>query len=300
LKNSDSGASTRMVWGLAAAAAVLTAAVLMGSSKRLELLPEEVSADVPGSGLPVPAAQVGDGVLYVEDMLLLDLDGRDLREWVEDQLLAELARKRGIGNSAECRVIRERAEQQYFKERMLDHVYSGIPLPDSAAVMAVMRGDSQVYLVERHYWQIVVGDSATADSIYGRLDRGDNFQVTATRLSMGQKAGLGGDLGFLTAGELMAYGMSRESVLLDGLGGPVRTPYGWHILMVTETRGLEDTQRVVRSVADDIRRDRMAAARDSLLRVARGEMEVFVDDSALKMEGAAVGTDTVNSGGEMQ
>ena len=126
-----------------------------------------------------------------------------------------------------------------------------------------------------------------------------SFQLTAERLSIGQKAGLGGDLGFMTAGELMAYGIHREMAVIDGLGIPVETPYGWHILLVEEERILEDTSRVMLSVADDIHRQRMVSARDSLLALAAAEREIFIDP-ALASQGHQNETDTGNEGSEIQ
>jgi parvulin-like peptidyl-prolyl isomerase len=101
-------------------------------------------------------------------------------------------------------------------------------------------------------------------------------------MSIGQKAGIGGDLGFLTAGELVSYGVPEAQALIEGLGDVVTTDYGWHIFLVDEIRPLEDTSRAVRSIADDIYRQRLQSARDSLLVIASAGRDVFLDSTLLR------------------
>jgi|GEM_PF-427241 len=272
-----------MLWSLAALAAAATVAVLLGAGKRVsDLDPSDGSiGDSPEAERRV-AARVGGSVLYHEDMVLAGIeDPALLEEWVDDQLLADLALRSGLENPRRTRLLQERVRQLYLRDELLSSTYSAVPFPDPSEVLETMDADSAAYLVERHYFHILVSQRQMADSIHQRLSWGENFQLTAENVSLGQKAGIGGDLGFMTAGELMAYGIPRDNVLLDGLGEPVQSPYGWHILMVDEVRPLEDTARVIRTVADDIHRSRMQAARDSLLRVAALEEEIYIDPSLL-------------------
>jgi hypothetical protein len=226
----------------------------------------------------VVAARVGDAVLYHEDLALLGIeDPGVLDQWVEDQLLADLAVESGLENPRRSRLLQERVRQLDLRDQLLSMTCSRVHFPDNAEVMEFMLADDSAYMVERHYWQILVADGQLADSIHTRLSRGENFQITAENLSIGQKAGLGGDLGFMTAGELMAYGVPREYALVEGLGEPVESPYGWHIFMTDEERLLEDTARVMRALADDLYRQRVRSARDSLLELASRERETYVD-----------------------
>jgi len=223
------------------------------------------------------AARVDNSVIYMEDMAIVGIDPSILEEWIEDELLAALAVQRGLENVRKSRLLQDRARQLYLRDELLKSVYRGIAFPDSSDVFRYMSSDSLAYLVERHYYQILVSNEEAADSIHERLALGESFQTTAERLSIGQKAGIGGDLGFLTAGELIMYGVPRGYAIIEGLGDVTDTSYGWHIFLVDEIRPLEDTSRVVRSLADDIYRQRMVAARDSVLVIAASSREVYID-----------------------
>jgi parvulin-like peptidyl-prolyl isomerase len=228
-------------------------------------------------------------VIYLEDLAIIGIDPSLLEEWVQDELLASLAAQRGLENTRKSRLMQDRVRQIYLRDELLSSVYRGIPFPDSSEVFRFMRSDSLAYMVERHYYQILVSSEEAADSIYERLSAGENFQITAERLSLGQKAGIGGDLGFMTAGELITYGVPRERAVIEGLGTVSSTAYGWHIFLVDDIRPLEDTSRVVRSLADDIYRERMVVARDSILEIAASSMEVYFDPMLINSTGLRTG-----------
>ncbi len=229
-------------------------------------------------------ARVDSSVLLLEDVKLVGIDNPSVEEWVEDELLAELAVEHGLENVRLSRLIQSRARQLYLRDELLSSVYSRIPFPDSIEVFEYMRTDSLLLMVERQYFQILVADRQLADSIYTRLSRGENFQITAERLSIGQKAGIGGDLGFLTAGELSAYGFPQDQMITDGLSGILESQYGWHIFLADDARPLTDTLRVIWSLADHLYNQRLRTARDSLLIEAMENREVYIDSTLISRE----------------
>jgi parvulin-like peptidyl-prolyl isomerase len=148
-------------------------------------------------------------------------------------------------------------------------------MPSDTEVLEMMRSDSELYMLERHYYHILLPDSAMADSLHEKLARGESFQIAAERLSLGQTAGVGGDMGYLVGGELTAFGLPREDVLITGLSPVIETPLGWHILMVDDVRPLTDTVRVVHALSDVLYRQRLDLAREQLLQDARRDREVL-------------------------
>lgn len=275
-----------MIWILSVIAVAATVTVVIVINRRISTVDYVVQPEIDSiTENRLIAARVDSSVIYREDMTLIGIDPTVLQQWIEDELLAELAAERGLENPRKSRLLQDRARQLYLREELLSSVYGGIPFPDSSDVFRYMSSDSLAYLVERHYYQILVSNEFTADSIHQRLSLGENFQITAERLSLGQKAGIGGDLGFLTAGELIMYGVPREHAVIEGLGDVTYTGYGWHIFLVDEIRPIEDTSRVVRSLADDIYREKMDAARDSLLEIAASSREVYIDNMLLNSTG---------------
>ena len=226
-------------------------------------------------------ARVDSSVLLLEDITLTGIDNSSIGEWVKDELLAGLAVEYGLENVRLSRLIQNRARQLYLRDELLSSVYSQIPFPDSIEVFEYMRTDSLLFMVERRYYQILVADRQLADSIYTRLSHGENFQITAERLSIGQKAGIGGDLGFLTAGELAAFGLPHEQVMINDLSDILESQYGWHIFLVDDVRPLTDTSRVIWSLADYLYSQRLRTARDSLLIEAMENREVYIDSTLI-------------------
>jgi hypothetical protein len=211
------------------------------------------------------AARVGDAVLYREDIALLDLTDEMVHEWSRTELLALTAVAEGLEDPAISRFVQQRARQLYLSDLLLERVAASLDYPSAHEAMAYMELHPEEFLLERHYFHILLADSATADSIHQRLSGGELFSHLAERVSLSQKAALGGDLGFLTGGELFFAGMPREMASLEGLSPIFSTENGWHILHVSETRPLEDSSRAVSMVREYLFKQRFETALESIV-----------------------------------
>jgi len=265
--SSNSRISVWGIWALVPVVLGLTIFLVLSSVDMLTGPAEAEEAPVLESERPI-LARVGHTALLHEDLALIGLDETYADDWLEDELLAQLAQEEGLENVRLSNLVQQRARQIYLRDMLLERVYSQVEFPDSIEVLNLMLEDSLLYMVERHYYHILVADRHLADSIYTRLSWGENFQTTAERLSIGQKAGIGGDFGFMSGGELVAFGIPREEVVISGIGRVFASDRGWHILMVDHSRELTDTTRVVWSFADVFYRQRLASAKDSLLEAA--------------------------------
>lgn len=221
-------------------------------------------------------ASVGSHVLYASDLAFIRAEEGAVDSWIEDQLLACAAQEAGIENPAISRFVQERAKQLYLRDLMVEHVVNSIDTPTEAEVRGYMLANPALFLVERHYFQIIAADSAIADSLHIRLERGENFQITAQNSSLGQKAAIGGDIGFIAGGELLLQGLPMEIALLDGLSDIVPSNLGWHIFKVSETRAITDSLRVMRSAAEALYASRIDAAIDSVLLVTENRLSAEV------------------------
>lgn len=237
--------------------------------------PEPPAPEPPGGEV---AARVGDAFLYREDMALLDLDEQAVLDWYRDELLARTAVDEGLENPAVSRLLQQRARQVYLRDVMLEHIGASVDYPTEQEALAYMGQFPDEFLLERHYFHILLADSATADSVHRRLSGGDAFQITAQRVSLSQKAAIGGDLGFVTGGELFLAGLPREAATLDGLGPVYRTPDGWHILMTSETRALPDSTRVrvITALREHLFSQRLETAVETVVSAASGRYDCEV------------------------
>jgi len=262
---------------LLTAAVALTAGVLAGSF---------LLAGRPVAGTSVErveddrvvAARVGGQALYLDEIRIVGT-GAGPEAWVDDELLAQLASESGLEDPTVSSFVQRRARQLYLRDELLSRTFSAIAAPTEEDAFVLMRTDSLLYMVERHYFEILLADSMVAESLLTRLRAGQSFQVAAENLSLGQRAALGGDMGFLAGGELTGRGLPGSVGRLEGLSGVTPSEYGWHIFLVNETRPLTDTARVVQSLCQVIETQRRGEAVDSLLSAARAGRDVEVDES---------------------
>lgn len=262
---------------LLTAAVALTAGVLAGSF---------LLAGRPVAGTSVErveddrvvAARVGGQALYLDEIRIVGT-GAGPEAWVDDELLAQLASESGLEDPIVSSFVQRRARQLYLRNELLSRTFSAIAAPTEEDAFVLMRTDSLLYMVERHYFEILLADSMVAESLLTRLRAGQSFQVAAENLSLGQRAALGGDMGFLAGGELTGRGLPGSVGRLEGLSGVTPSEYGWHIFLVNETRPLTDTARVVQSLCQVIETQRRGEAVDSLLSAARAGRDVEVDES---------------------
>lgn len=259
------------------AAVALTAGVLAGSFL-LAGRPVAGTSIEPVEDDRVVAARVGDQALYLDEIRIVGT-GSGPEAWVDDELLAQLASESGLEDPIVSSFVQRRARQLYLRDELLSQAFSAIAPPTEEDAFGLMRTDSLLYMVERHYFEILVADSMLAESLLTRLRAGQSFQVTAENLSLGQRAALGGDMGFLVGGELTGRGLPGTIGRLEGLSGVNSSEYGWHIFLVTETRPLTDTARVVQSLCQVIETQRRGETVDSLLTAARTGRDVEVDES---------------------
>ncbi|PIE52361.1 hypothetical protein CSA37_06105 [Candidatus Fermentibacteria bacterium] len=262
------------IWILAAAVLGVTVWFLVsfsGSATAVSPAIPDVPAP-PGDTLAV----IGGYVLHETDLALIRADEGAIESWTRDQILACAALEAGLENPSVSRFVQARARQLYLRDLMTDEITLSVPVPTEEEIIVFMYSDPELYLIERHYFQIIAADSAMADSIHTRLGWGQNFQVTAQNISTGQKAGIGGDLGFATGAEMLANGLPEHIARLDGLSPVVPSSLGWHIFKVSETRDIQDSLRAVESAGQLLYRQRVEAAMDSVIQATSDRLSTEV------------------------
>jgi len=91
---------------------------------------------------------------------------------------------------------------------------------------------------------------ARIDRIKDRLDRGAKFDELAKLNSEDLSAAKGGDLGWLSPGATVAeFEAAMSKLPIDGISEPVRTPFGWHLIQVTDRRKEDITAEKSREAA---------------------------------------------------
>lgn len=93
---------------------------------------------------------------------------------------------------------------------------------------------------------ILVADEETANQVKARLDAGEDFASLATEFSIDETSkAQGGDLGWFGLGEKdLEFEEAAFNATLGTITGPVQTPDGWEIILVTghEVRPISDDE----------------------------------------------------------
>src|SRR5664279_2341600 len=88
------------------------------------------------------------------------------------------------------------------------------------------------------------------ERIRDRIEAGAKFEDQARVNSEDGSAGKGGDLGWINPGDTVPeFEQAMDKLKVNQLSGPVRSPFGWHLIIVEERRSQDVTQERKREVA---------------------------------------------------
>jgi peptidyl-prolyl cis-trans isomerase SurA len=100
---------------------------------------------------------------------------------------------------------------------------------------------------------------AKIDRIKDRIDTGANFPDQAKVNSEDASASKGGDLGWINPGDTVPeFEQAMAKLKLGEVSGPVRSSFGWHLILVEERRTQDVTVERKRDVARNAIRARKA------------------------------------------
>ena len=123
-------------------------------------------------------------------------------------------------------------------------------------------------LVEQHFSRHIllkpneIRDETTTvellNSLRQRALTGEDFALLAKEFSEDPGSSLrGGELGWSTPGLFVpAFEQTMNTIPLNEISAPFRSPFGWHILQVTERRQQDFSQDILRNRAQNVLRQR--------------------------------------------
>ncbi len=143
--------------------------------------------------------------------------------------------------------------------------------------------------VEYHLEHILVNTQHEADSVAAELKKGTDFGSIARAISLDQSSAVrGGDLGFVNVTTQMVPEF-RDAVLRLSVGqtsDPVKTPYGWHIIRLLETRNTENLgskEELAPTISDIIKSQKANDAEMKFLLRMEENAKVEVNTEATQM-----------------
>lgn len=115
-------------------------------------------------------------------------------------------------------------------------------------------GGNQIHLVNKtHVRHILVKKDSNVgeaqaerqiNNIYQQLKSGKDFALMAKQYSLDAATAIkGGDLGWVTAGELVPeFEKVMDKLSVNKISTPVKTPFGWHLIQVLGRKTEDDTE----------------------------------------------------------
>jgi hypothetical protein len=211
-------------------------------------------------------------------------------QYVEEVLLAEYAAAHGtevpaekiaaaVRNEAGSTVIEKRDEMR--RQKLISDLAAEAQLPTEDEVTtyyvqhpAEFRSDEEL-----HVRQILVHDENLANDIVSKLKRGTPFEDLSSQYSLAPNAKKGGDIGYVSRGELPKTFEDEIFSLKPGaISNVIRTDSSFHIFKVDERRppGAIDLQTAAPVIRERLREEAIRQKMAEAVAKARSEMQIAV------------------------
>jgi len=199
---------------------------------------------------PVAAIVNGEAVTRTEILLAMELLPAQFRQLppaqlyplIRDQLIdIKLLAAKGatLGLRNDSRIV----ARVKFYEMRLQHDYYAREIVENYLDQELVDEDYQKFLdnypreEELKVSHILVASEEEAETVFGELEDGADFAETARKHSVGPSAPNGGELGYIRRAQVVPEFAEAAFDLDDGeISDPVKTQFGWHVILVTERR----------------------------------------------------------------
>lgn len=255
--------------------------------------------------------QLGErGGVHIDDWTLTDAIGRiaennqmtvdEFRKNLEADGLSFAEAREEIRRELLINRVRQRqvAQRIQVSEQEIDNFLSS-PEGQSQLQTEFRLGHILIATQDNPSPEQVKASEAEANKVYEQLQKGASFQELAVAHSKGQNALSGGDLGWRKADQLPSLFAEQALKMTSGeISKPIRSPSGFHIIKLSETRGDEKVvqdQVHVRHILvkpNEIRSDleSQMLAKNLYDRVAKGEefselAKAYSDDPGSALNG---------------
>ncbi|HEX9164154.1 MAG TPA: peptidyl-prolyl cis-trans isomerase [Thermoanaerobaculia bacterium] len=213
-----------------------------------------------------------------------------LDQYVEEAVLAEYAATHGVEvpadaiaaavrSDAGATVVEKRDEMR--RQKLITNISAELPEPDEAQVRTYYEQHQNEFRSgeELHVRQILVHDETLADQIVAKLKKGASFEELSRQYSLAPNAKKGGDIGYVSHGELPKmfedeiFGLSPGSV-----SNVIRTDASFHIFKVDERRppGVVDFSTAAPVIRQRLREDAIRDRMAQLVSSARRDLPIAV------------------------
>ncbi|MBI3322518.1 MAG: peptidylprolyl isomerase [Candidatus Omnitrophica bacterium] len=180
---------------------------------------------------------------------------RVLEQMVMESLLLQEAKRRGLEHDREVKKLVTEARRQILFGRLVevlrDEQKAQVPQEEVAAYYEEHRAEfAQPDSTRASH--ILADNEEAAKKALSRVKAGEPFGKVAEDVSTDPSRTNGGDIGFFTKGQVIPeFEAACEKLKPGEVSDVVKTPLGWHVILVTEKRAARE--RALAEVEDRIR-----------------------------------------------
>jgi peptidyl-prolyl cis-trans isomerase C len=226
-----------------------------------------------------------------------------VRRWVDTEVLCQEAIRRGFKNDPYVEARLTELEEQFLADYLVFTELRARTRVSEEEIEAYYAAHEHEYLSEYRVSQILVNTPEDAATVLDLL-KTKSWDWVASRYSVDPVAKRGGDLGYLTKGNMIP---ELEAVIFDlkpgETTGVIKSDFGYHIFKLVDVRdalvavGLDDVrEQIMNTLMLEKRRNAYHALLDSLR--ARADIS-YKDKSYMRPIPPEPPADTIGPGGEV-
>lgn len=168
-----------------------------------------------------------------------------LNELINQKLLLSEASKQKIDQDEKLISVLEQLKSELMVQRLVEkEILEKVNVSDQEAEQ-YYNANKQLFMKPEqvHAFHILVSDEAQAKKVRERLIKGEDFEKVAKETSVGPSSPRGGDLGFVSKGQLVPeFETAAFALKIGEISAPVKTQFGYHVIKVTESTPAQQMQ----------------------------------------------------------
>jgi len=253
---------------------------------------------------PDVVARIGDRMLTLSDFkrYIERNSGTDLSQitpevasalldqYAEEVVLSEYAGTHGVEVPAEkiaaavrtdagATVIEKRDEMR--RQKLIADISGDVAQPSDDEVRAYYDANPAEFKSgeEVHVRQILVHDEALANDIAAKLKAGGSFEDLSAQHSLAPNAKKGGDIGYVSRGELPKRFEDEIFALQPGrISGVIQTDNSFHLFKVDDRRppGTIDLQTAAPVIREKLREEAIRARMAQLVAKSKSDLQIAI------------------------
>ncbi len=210
-----------------------------------------------------------------------------LDQIISEKLLIQEAKNRGLEQDKDVlEQIKNTTEQILVQSLIEKEIIGKVKVDDQEALTYYEANKDNFITKEQVYlYNILVETEEVAKDILEKLKAGGDFIEIAKEKSTGPSAAQGGDLGYISKGDLIP---EIENVVfaleIGNISDIIKSEYGFHILKVTDKKPevLKTFEEVKEEIVKTLLSTKQKEAFDNLLEELKSQVTIEINEEALK------------------